>query len=351
MRIKTPTLEDLIALNEEIAALVRAGIPLERGLGDVARDLPGRSGRLAARIAERTEQGASLVEAIEAEGDRLPALYRAVVAAGLRTGRLGAALEGLAETARRVADLRRATGLALVYPLVVVAAAWLLMGVAVFLILPRLGGMASGGLALDTSPFDVRTLLLLAVLLVLGVGATTLGLGWWRGRSAGSLFAASDPPRGGFGRVVSIRRVRKLSQAAAFADFLALLVEHGVPLAEALELAAAAAGADAFQAPAQQLASDVRAGRRAGEAREAVDAFPALIRLGLLCDRDQAAMVDSLTGAAEAYRLRADQDADWLMLRIPVLLTLVLGGGTVAAYAALVFGPYVSALHSMSNWM
>jgi hypothetical protein len=33
------------------------------------------------------------------------------------------------------------------------------------------------------------------------------------------------------------------------------------------------------------------------------------------------------------------------------VLTLVLGGGTVAAYAAIVFGPYISMLHSMSSWM
>jgi general secretion pathway protein F len=351
MAIKSPTLDDLIALNDQIAALVRAGIPLERGLEEVAKDLPGRSGRLAGRIAERTERGASLVEAIDAEGERLPALYRAVVAAGLRTGRLEAALEGLADTARRVADLRRATGLALVYPLVVVAAAWLLMGVAVFFILPRLRGMASGGLTLELSPVNVRTLLMVAALLVLGIVAATAAVWWWRGRTAGAFGVAREHSKGGFGRLVSIRRVRRLSQAAAFADFLALSIEQGVPLADALELAAGAAGADWLKLPAARLAADVRAGRRVSESRACVDGFPALIRLGLLCDRDHAPMVDSLTGAAEAYRLRADQDADWLMLRIPVLLTLVLGGGTVAAYAAIVFGPYISMLHSMSSWL
>ena len=38
------SLDDLIALNDEIIALIRAGVPLERGLAGLADDLPGRLG-------------------------------------------------------------------------------------------------------------------------------------------------------------------------------------------------------------------------------------------------------------------------------------------------------------------
>ena len=40
------TLEQLLALNDEMAALVRAGIPLERGLVDLGREVPGNSARI-----------------------------------------------------------------------------------------------------------------------------------------------------------------------------------------------------------------------------------------------------------------------------------------------------------------
>ena len=43
------TVEQLSALNEEIRALVRAGVPLERGLITAARDLGGRLGRITRR--------------------------------------------------------------------------------------------------------------------------------------------------------------------------------------------------------------------------------------------------------------------------------------------------------------
>ena len=41
------TLDQLVALNDEIAALVRAGVPLDRGLRSLGEDLPGRLGRFA----------------------------------------------------------------------------------------------------------------------------------------------------------------------------------------------------------------------------------------------------------------------------------------------------------------
>ena len=57
-------------------------------------------------------------------GAALPATYRAVVEAGLRSGRLSAALEDLAAYARNFAELRQAVGLALLYPMLVLLLAW-----------------------------------------------------------------------------------------------------------------------------------------------------------------------------------------------------------------------------------
>src|SRR6185437_8000132 len=78
----TITLDQLVALNDEIAALVRAGLPLERGLREVGGDLPGRLGTTMTALAGRLSRGASLPEAIEAERARLPRIYRAIVEAG-----------------------------------------------------------------------------------------------------------------------------------------------------------------------------------------------------------------------------------------------------------------------------
>src|SRR5262245_6985582 len=94
------SLDDLIALNDEIAALARAGLPLERGLREVGRDVSGGLSRAMLSLAERMGQGATLPEALAADRDKFPPIYRAVVEAGVRAGRLPAALESLAAFVR-----------------------------------------------------------------------------------------------------------------------------------------------------------------------------------------------------------------------------------------------------------
>ena len=106
------TVEQLSALNEEIRALVRAGVPLERGLITAARDLGGRLGRITSALGTRLSRGESLVEALDAEKDVLPPLYRAVVEAGARSGQLPVALEGLAGYVRGYSEARSTIGLA-----------------------------------------------------------------------------------------------------------------------------------------------------------------------------------------------------------------------------------------------
>ena len=52
-------LEQLIALDDEIAALVRMGVPVERAIGVLGEDMPGRLGET---------PGATCVEAIRSAG-------------------------------------------------------------------------------------------------------------------------------------------------------------------------------------------------------------------------------------------------------------------------------------------
>ena len=59
-KTKQIALEDLIALNDEIASLVRAGVPLELGLSGFASSVSGRLRRLTDGLAERMKAGASL---------------------------------------------------------------------------------------------------------------------------------------------------------------------------------------------------------------------------------------------------------------------------------------------------
>ena len=132
------TLDNLIALNDEIAALARAGVPLDRGLLAIGKDLPGRLGRIAQSLGRRLESGEDLATALSQSGNEFPAIYRAVVLAGLRSGRLSVALEGIAKTSRRVRETRGVVLVAMVYPFVVLAVASIVFWVTMSLTVPAI---------------------------------------------------------------------------------------------------------------------------------------------------------------------------------------------------------------------
>ena len=344
------SLDQLLALNNEIAALVRAGMPLERGLLAIGADDSGGLSREMVALGERLSRGEGLAEAIAEEGDRFPRLYRAVVEAGLRAGRLSVALEGLASYARGFSETRRAIGLAFWYPLLV-----LLVADAVFVLL-----------AVEVAPR------LLAAFQSLGVGAgTPLRLltalaGWvwlwapavpalvlaalfywaWSGR------AASLQP--GRSRVV-LRWVPWLdgmlrnAEAANFAELLALLLEHGVPYAEAIHLAAEATGDRAVMTAGRELATALELGDSPADALRDSRAFPPLLRWVLTTAGQQGSLVAGLRQLATLYRERALHQAQKIRVLLPTLLLLIIGASATVLYALTLFLPVAELLRGLST--
>jgi general secretion pathway protein F len=263
------SLDEWIGLNDEIVALVRAGVPLEAGLASLAGELRGRPRRIAARIQLGLERGRPLAQVLSDPEVGCPALYRAVVEAGLRSGRLTTALEQLTVTARRVAEMRRTVGFALIYPLVVLLMAY---GLLVFFALKIAPVLTAAIPVLDASPNVFLTrltelgrgaggwLALLPIVLLAVMGA------WWRlsGRAAAADAAWSAWTLGWFPWA---RRMTAWSRAAAFAEVAGLLVEHEAPLDEALALAAATAGDRPLSRAVADLTAAIREGRPTTTAR------------------------------------------------------------------------------------
>ena len=117
------TLDQLVALNDEMAALVRAGVPLPEGLSQLSQELPGHLGRNASQLSEQLIAGKPLDQAVRELGDRFAPVYSAIILAGVRSGRLPAALESLSTTLHRLADIRRSFSVAMLYPMIVLLVA------------------------------------------------------------------------------------------------------------------------------------------------------------------------------------------------------------------------------------
>jgi general secretion pathway protein F len=334
------TLDQLTALNDEIAALVRAGVPLELGLRGVAGDSGGALGAISRSLSERMQAGQSLSEALAAEEERIPPVYRAVVEAGARAGRLPAALEAVSNYTRELMELRRQIGTAMVYPLMVFALAYgLFLVFTVHLIelfretyemmrIPmRFGMTLLSNLADHVNVWWWGPPLLAGALVVwwvAGGGVRTLNVG-----------AAIRPLH----LIPGTRRISRYFQCANFSDLLALLMEQQVPLSEGLRLAAAATGDPRLQASSSYLAEGIERGQPAEELKTGASDFPPFL-FWVLCQASRGPTpVRMLRHAAEFYRRRAISLTNWFKLVFPMLAALIVGGGITIVYALTVFGP------------
>jgi type II secretory pathway component PulF len=336
------SLDQLAALNDLMAALIRAGVPLETGLGEMGRDLPGRLGTIAERLSQRMEQGENLEHILATDSEHFPPVWRAAVLAGVRSGHLAVALEGLSETARRVAEHRRSVVLAMIYPLIVTLLAY---GLLLFLLM-RAPLHYQIGLDLSGSPDPLLAwmawlgetagwVLLVIPMLV----AVSLAAGWYRlGRFAlPGRDARPTGPQRFAARWPSLRRAVQDSRLATFAEILSLLLRQQVPLDEALVLSAEASGDRALAAAARDLAGHLQSGQPLIGPNAIPPPLPRLLGWMLASGMPAEELGSALAQTAETYRERSRRGANWAAVYLPILLTVFVGGTAtlLAALAAL----------------
>lgn len=344
------TLEQLIALNDEMAALARAGIPLERGLGALGGELPGRPGKLAELLASRMSAGESLSQILAREDDRFPPVWRAVVEAGLRSGHLAAALESLSATSRRVADLRRLVGAGLLYPLIVVTLAYALFLFLIISVVPRvlqthrnLTGVSDP--LLDGLTWLGRTAEFWAIPLALVV-AILVVIGWRR--SGRALWANRQGHFFGFQREAGIRQTLHNGRMATFAEVLALLLREQVPLQQSVVLAAEASGDRAMARASHEIAQRLQRGEVLARREDLPGNFPPLLGWLLLTGGRQPDLSDALLRSAAVYRERAARAATWTAVYLPILMTVVLGGTATLVCGMAAFLPVARMLYHLT---
>jgi general secretion pathway protein F len=342
------TLDQLIALNDEIAALVRAGVPLDRGLGSLGEDMPGRLGRFARQLAERLARGESLTDALAARNSNVPRLYLAVVEAGIAAGRLPAALESLAGSLRRLAQTRRGIVLSMIYPLILFLLACGLFAVASSHMAPAIyntfhdlhiaGGewfqrMAQVGAS-------ARIWGPLAPVVVLALWCV-----WWLCSRAAAV-AQGDRAAWAFAWIPGMGSALRLSRTAVFVEVLKLLVENRLPLDQAFTLAAEAAG----DARLSEAALDFAAAIRRGEPRPAagLKGLPPLLNWLIAGGLRNDSLLPGLRHAADDYLRRAQYQSELSRILLPVFVTCSISAVIVAAYGLGMLMPYFMLLRSLS---
>jgi type II secretory pathway component PulF len=331
------SLEDVLALNEELSALAAAGVPLELGAGNAST--AETLAKINASLALRTSLGQPVGAAL-AEDDKLPAVYQNALLTGLQTNQLSLALDGVSRQPIAWDDLRRTVGQALVQPLIVLALAYCGF---IFLCLgfgPTLAGVYEQ--MREQPSWGVRLLALgrewMSVWVPLVPLLVILAIFLWRRRTH------HERPW-----LPGSRHYFATITRATFAEQLASLLAANVPLPESLRLAGKSTADPALIAASERIAATRERNEPLAVADEQqLAALPPLLRWALTGDLGGESLPDMLRFIAETYRQSAQRQATVWHIALPTFVGAILGGAIVLFYSLSMFGPYIQLLRDLA---
>jgi general secretion pathway protein F len=341
------SLEQLIALSEEIAALARYGVPLDQGLSALGRELPGRLGRVAQEMGGQLAAGMTLDQVVAQSGARFPPGYQALIEAGLRSGNLPGILQGMMQLARKTGDLRRQIMLAAINPLLVVVVTFVLFLFWLFKLAPVY-------LAISED-WDVNVNIARSVLRSLEQTAWLWGWllplaffgmlpwAWYRSSRSTGEWSLVDLPT--LGIVRGIGMMRRAGQYASLCEQLAILLEHGLPLPESLRLVAPTLRSAQLERATQEFAENLER----GQLTRAPQPFPPLVACILLDAHNGRDLSLQLRQMATNYQDEVRRRGIFLGTWVPALLTMIVGGGLVVVHVAVTLGPWLTLMHKMAE--
>jgi type II secretory pathway component PulF len=233
---------DLAIAFRGIAALVAAGVPLERAMAATEPLARGQLRDTLAAAGARLREGASLAQALAASRGVVPGVALGMIRAGERGSQLGAALEQVAAHLEQEADLVAHVRQALTYPLLLAVAGVVSVLVIGTVVVPRFAAILS----------DLGQDLPLATRVLLG-GSQLLSRFWMPLIAAGAAatWGAVEWVRRPAGRrrldealltLPGIGPVRHALATARVTRALGGMLQAGMPLLPALDAAREAAG-------------------------------------------------------------------------------------------------------------
>jgi general secretion pathway protein F len=318
--------KELVALTQSLAALLKAGLMIDRALAITAnlnKRPPVRL--LLVDLGKSVRAGRSFADALIASAVRLPAYYVGMVQAGEVGGNLPQTLARLGELLRKQHDIRERVRSALIYPAILAGVVGLTVVLLLTFVLPRFGALFA----------ESETPLPWSTRVVLAVGGFVSSY-WWLlaligiGLAAGIIMSVRSP-RGREridGWLLRSRWTLGLPAAidtARLLRTLSTLLTNGVPLAMAMRIGRSTLSNTRLRSALDEAAKQIKAGESTSNALAAVGVFPAhavqLARVG----EETGRLEELLLEAATILEDESQTSLERLLTLLVPMLTISMG--------------------------
>jgi len=329
--------ENLQLFGQELAALLKAGLPLAQSMDlMVERQRDPLFKRSLAAVRDRIKSGSALSEAFRQEGALYPQMFAASLVAGERSGNLEAVLRRFVSYVRLNQTIKKKVISASVYPMVLFSGMFGLMYVMLTRVLPQFTGFY-GSLGAQL-PLPTRVLMAaseqarqwsLPLLILLAAGGFAFAT-WLQAPANRERFD------GWILRIPFFGALMRTYSTSQLARSLSTLLSGGLPLVQALGVASASVGNRAISAAASSAVPQVQQGKSLSLALDATGHVEPLTVEMIRVGENTGALGEMLNQVADFY----DED---LEVKVQTILSLV--EPVLLVFMAVVIGSMVLALY------
>jgi type IV pilus assembly protein PilC len=330
---------DFLIFNQEMIALLKAGLPVVRSFEILLERQESAALRAVLQdVKDRVNSGASISEAFAEQGDIFPRLYWTSLKAGEKSGEIEGVLRRYLKYQKTIIAISRKVVSTLVYPAILILLSTVLIGVLMTFVIPKFQEFFA----------DFNADLPLLTVIVVGIAAflrdnivwllpavafgAWVGWRWIRtptGRQWSDGFLLKLPFLGGLFQRFAITQ---------FTRSLATLLGGGTPLVPSLENAAEAIGNRHIARRVREVVPKVREGGELWHALESTGIFTNLTIEMIKVGETSGALEEMLTAVSDFY----DEEIDVLLGRVITLVEpaiLVLMGGVIITILLSVYLP------------
>ncbi|MBQ01134.1 MAG: secretion system protein [Acidobacteria bacterium] len=335
-RIKT---REFLVFNQELATLLRAGMPLVQSLDILRQRVEDPSFKAALDdVHDRVSAGAALSEAFEAQGETIPGIYTASLLAGEKSGGLEEVIRRYVAHVKVITAVKRKTLSALVYPAILLLLSLVVVSIIVLRVVPEFEGFYQ---SFDAElPIATRMIVAVSAFLrsylffvVLGLGGAVAAVWSWLRRPGG--VAMLDRL---ILRLPAVGTIAGRFATSQLTRTLATLLSGGIPLVNAIDVASRALGNRFFADQLRVVGQRVREGEALAVALADRGVFPAVAIKMVEVGESTGALQEMLTSVADFFDEEIDtQLGRFITIIEPVLLVIM--GVVIAALLIALYMP------------
>lgn len=330
---------DLALATRQLATLLQAGLSVEACLSAVAAQTERANvQRIMLAVRARVREGYNLADSLRQFPRAFPPLYSATVDAGEQSGHLAAVLNRLADYSEEQLEFRQKIQMALIYPVLLLVLSLLIVtGLMIYVVPDIVAVIRESGQQLP-----LLTEILVAVSDFLRAGGTWLALATALAVIGIRLLLRQPAPSLWWHKkLLTLPLVRRFSRggnAARYISTLAILTNSGIPLVEAMRIAAAVISNKHFALQLAHADQQVREGVSLNRSLARCGYFPPMM-IHLIASGEASGELSAMLQRAATMQEKELQRVVTTLVSIFEPATLVVMGGFILTIVLAVMLP------------